>query len=381
MSYDRLLDQVCTHEVVEEALFFDTDRQTVRPLRPIAATASVRLRINGLINAPSPGSYIPAQATGLKGGPFNIQGGVNDRLVFQISNGSFQTVTLPSGKQLSAAAIADVLNASTMDAIFSSTAKRQLRLKSSKVGPGTTIFIRADGSTAATTLGLATNRSWRGQTISPGWSIISDPHTLSDRPVRLVVFDEPLKGFQDYVELNYATVQQECRRCGGLGIENDWRYAGQGSLITVQNENLLLQELLKITYTVRGSNPFNLWYGTDIVDTIGRKLSATGLVQNMIVSDINEAFRRWQSIKKQQEEVVGQQVSDEEYPFRLLNVTLQQSDQDPTIIFVSATVQNRSNKPIQIERGVRTPIPLDLLGSTQQQALLAQSIPDFNLVE
>jgi len=36
MSYDRQIDQVCTHMVVEEALFLFSDRRTVRPLRPIA---------------------------------------------------------------------------------------------------------------------------------------------------------------------------------------------------------------------------------------------------------------------------------------------------------------------------------------------------------
>jgi hypothetical protein len=101
----------------------------------------------------------------------------------------------------------------------------------------------------------------------------------------------------------------------------------------------------------------------------------------MIVSDVYEAFRRWQSVKKQQEEVVGQSVSDEEYPFRLLSVNLQQSEQDPTVIFVSATVQNRSSRPIQIERGLRTPMPLDLLGSTQQQSTFDATLPNYSLVE
>lgn len=381
MSYDRQLDQVCTHLVVEEALFLSADHQTVRPLRPIGAISSVKIRANGEVDVPSPGTYISAQATGIKSGPYNIQGGVNDRLVIRVGNGSFQTLTLPSGNQIPAARIVDSLNNVVRDAVFVSTSKRQVRVRSSLRGPGATIFVRGSGSTAANILGLATDRTWRGQTVVPGWSIVNDPNTLRDRPTRLVVFDSPLKGFQDYVELNYATVREECRRCGGLGIENDWRYTGQGKIITAQNEALLLQEMLKATYTVRGSNPFHTWYGTTIINSVGKKLSSTGLVQNMIVSDVYEAFRRWQSIKKQQEEVVGQAVSDEEYPFRLLSVTLQQSEQDPTVIFVNATVQNRSNKPIQIERGIRTPLPLDLMGSTQQQSTFNATLPNYNLVE
>ncbi len=363
MSYDRQLDQVCPHLVVEEALYLSSDRQTVKPLRPIAAISSVRLRLNGEIEVPSVGSYTPAQATGLKPGPFNIQGGVNDRLVVKIGDGPFQTLTLPSGNQVQASHVATLLNKSVREGVFSATSKRQLRLASSKVGPAGTILFSSSGSTAAALLGLATDRGWRGSVVAPGWSIVNDPNALRDRPYRLLVFDQTMKGYRDYVELNYTTVRQECRRCGGLGIENDWSYNGQGRVLRVQDENLLIQEVLKATYTVRGSNPFHLWYGTNIVNSIGRKLSSTGIVQNMIVSDIYEAFRRWQSVKKQQEEAVGQQVSDSEYPFRILTVALQPSDEDPTIIFVNATVQNRSNKPIQIARGIRTPIPLDLLGS------------------
>jgi hypothetical protein len=381
MSYDRQLDQLCPHMVIEEALPFADDRQTVRPLRPIAAISSVKLRIDGAIEVPSPGTHLPAQATGLKSGPFNVQGGSTDKLVLKVNEGSYQTLTVPSGTQISPEQIVNKLNLQIQEAAFSVTARKQIRLTTSNVGTKSTLFLAATGSTAANVLGLQTDRGWRGRTTYPGWTIVNDPNTLFDRPTRLVLFDEPLKGFNDWIELNYSTVRQECRRCGGLGVENDWRYDGRGNLLTVQGENLLMQELVKATYTVQGSNSFHPWYGTHIVNTIGKKLSSSGVIQNMITADIYEAFRRWQSVKKQQEEAAGQFVSDEEFPFRLLSVSLQQSEQDPTVIFVNATVQNRSDKPIQLDRGLRLPLPLDLLGSTQQEALLAQNLPDYRLVK
>ncbi len=145
------------------------------------------------------------------------------------------------------------------------------------------------------------------------------------------------------------------------------------------DEALLIQELQKDFFTIRGSNPFHTWYGSALLDTIGKKLTAGGFLQNLIVSDIYQAFNRWQSIKRQQEEKVGQFVSDREFPFRLLSVDLQQSTQDPTIIFVSITVQNRSSDPIQIERGLKLPQPIDLLGSTAQQGQIRQSLSNFVL--
>jgi hypothetical protein len=230
------------------------------------------------------------------------------------------------------------------------------------------------GTTVASTFGLTLDRAYRGQQIFPSWSLINDPNTLNDRPTRLIVFDAPIDGTNDFFEINYVTVRQECRRCGGSGVENDWRYNSLGKVIETRNADLLVQEVLKGTYTVKGTNPFHTWYGTNLLEMIGKKAADRGLVQNLILSDLQDSFRRWQSIKKQQEEVVGQFVSDEEYPFRLLVVNLEPDTQDPTIIFVNALIQNRtSNQPIQVTRGLKLPAPLDILGSTIQDSFLRQN--------
>lgn len=379
MSYDRKLDQVCPHFIVEEALYPNVDRQMVRPLRPIASGQSVVVRVNGLAEVPSYGFQIPAWATAAKQGPFDIQPGVNDTLVVSVNDSPEQTVTVPGGDHLSAKQLADQLNLAIRSAVFSVSAKRRIRLRSGREGPTATLMVGTTGSTMADTIGMPTNRGWRGQSIYPGWSLIRDPNTLSDRPTRLLLFDEPLSGTSDYVELSYTTVRQECRRCGGLGVENDWRYGRSGEVVQVRDEALLIQECLKAVYTVQGSNPFHRWYGSNLIRTVGKKLSASGLVQNLILSDINEAFRRWQAVKRKQEEAVGQVVTDAEYPFRLLSVTLEPSQKDPTILFVNSTVQNRSRQQIQIERGIKLPQPFDILGSTAQQGVIRQSLSDYVL--
>ena len=381
MSYDRLIEHVCPHMIVEEPLYISTNRQVVRPLRPIAAVSTVRVRFNGELDVPSYGFDIPAQATGSKSGPFTIQGGINDKLVLTVGDASPQTLTLPSGRSIPASQIADILNRSARNIAFTVTNKRQIRIVTYTRGDAATLFIHSAGSTAATTLGLSVSRGWRGKLVVPGWTIVSDPNTLDDRPTRLIIFDRPLKGYTDYVEINYTTVRQECRRCGGVGIEHDWRYDSSGKIIKVQGHDLLLQEVMKIIYTVLGSNRFHKWYGTTIINSIGKKLSSTGIVQNLILSEISDAFRRWQTVKRQQEENVGQLVTDEEYPFRLSVVNLQQSDIDPTIILVNVVVQSRSNKAIEIVRGIKVPMPIDLLGSTQQKELFSQTYPNYQLVQ
>lgn len=369
MSYDRKLEQICPHLIVEEALLFNADRQTVRPLRPIASSMSVRVRFNGEVEVPSTGLQLPASAKGASPGTFNVRAGINDTLVLSVNGGRDQTVVAPSGNSISTKALCTALTPRVTGLVFKPTKRFQVQMVTATRGPAATILVKP-GSTLAQTLGLVVGRVYRGQEVYPPWSLINDPNTLSDRPSRFVIFDRPIASASDFLEINYTTVRQECRRCGGVGIENDWQYTAAGTLVKVRKADLLSQEILKITYTEKGSNPFHPWYGTSLLDSIGKKLTDQGLVQNMILSDLQDAFRRWQSIKKQQEEDLGQFVSDEEFPFRLLVVNLERDPNDPTIIYVNAMVQNRSSSPIQITRGLMLPVPFDIQGSTVKGALL-----------
>lgn len=377
MSYDRQIDQICPHYIVQEALFPWIDRQTIYPLRPIATIASVRLRLNGNIPVPSQGVALPAQAVGSVAGPFSITTGVNDTLIVSVNQGPQQTVVIPSSSQITADQVAYYLNLKLQGVFFQSAGTQVSFLTTTEGRDVSVIFL--PGSTLCPTIGFTINREFRGQQLVPGWTVISDKNALVRQPNRLIVFDLPLSSGTDFVEIDYTTTAMQCRRCGGTGVEYDWRLALNGDVITVQDEALLIQELQKDFFTLLGSNPFHPWYGTNLLDTIGSKLTAGGVIQNLIVSDIYTAFNRWQQIKQQQQQNVGQFVSDKEYPYRLLSVQLQQSQQDPTVIFVNITVQNRSTQPIQISRGLKIPQPLDLLGASQQTGLIRQSLSNYVL--
>lgn len=373
MSFDRKLDKVCTHYVLEEPLYLSDDQVTVRPLRPIASASSVAVQVNGVTTVPSHGVHVPALATGSKIGPFNITS-ANNQLILQVDGGATQTLTVPTGTRVTTRQLVASLNSGAQGVYFSATSSNRVQIEAKSSGIGSVLSLQSGGSTLATTIGLSTNRVWRGKTPYPGWSLIQDPNTLSDRPTRLLVFDTPIKGFRTFVELDYATIREECRRCGGLGVENDWTYTVEGEVTEVRDFNLLLQEVQKVCFTVRGSNVFHSWYGTNIIETIGKKLTASGIVQNFIVSDLYEAFRRWQGIKRQQEETI-QTVSDGEYPFKLIGVNLEPSDQDPTIVFVTVNMQSRaSNKIIPVTKSLKLPEPLDILGSSAQQSFFEQTL-------
>lgn len=377
MSYDRQLEQLCPHLVAEEYLLMRGDRQVATPMRPIASSNSVVIRANGVSEIPSYGVQTPAQSGGSRSGPFTITYGVNNRLKVRVGNDPWQDILIPGGYRIQPDNLALILNTRLTGLQFYTTNNR-MQFRSNLLGPTATIFIDSD-STLATALGIPVNRHFSGKKVFPGWALVQKTNTLNDRPMRLIVFEEPLRADLNYLEVNYTTIREECRRCGGLGVENDWRYSVTGEITQARDEVLLIQEVQKIIYTITGTNSFHIWYGTRIVDQIGEKLVVGGILQNRITSDIYTAFGRWQSIKKQQEETVGQAVSDEEFPFQLQGVKLEQSQDDPTVLFITVTVVNRSMKPIQLVRGLRLPYPNNLLGATQQQEIV-RNLQNYSLV-
>ena len=375
MSYDRDLDQICPHFVVDETLYVDNTRQIVRPIKPIASLGSINLRLNGLLDIPSPGVQLPINVTGTANGPFTVTAGVNDTLVVKVNQGLPITVKVPPGSSMAASRVAGFLNFGLIGTGLQFNVVNGLQLQIQSAGTGYSATIWIDGaSTIAATIGFMSTHLYRGVNVTPGWSLVLDPQSIPALPYRMIVFDQPLRSVGDFVELSYNTVSNQCRRCGGTNVENDWRYGYTGEVGQVFDEALLLQEITKIMFTVRGTNPFHGWYGTTLTDSVGKKLTLGNFVQNLILSDVNTAFERWKNIKTQQQQSAGQNVTDKEFPFRLLSVTLQQSTQDPTVVYVNLVVQNRSTQPIQISRGIRLPQPLDLLGSTQQQGILQQSL-------
>lgn len=373
MSADLKIDQACPHFVSDEALFTGGDRRTVRPLRPIASAASVRVFLNHALEVPSEGVYLPAKVLGTRRGPFTLPSGL--ALELSVNQGQAQRVALPQVTKMAAPQLAGHLT-KRLDGAKFSVINDFLLLTSREAGPGSSIRINAidelvSGSVVrnrgAEALGFVAPREYRGLQNTPGWTLVTDPTTLADRPTRLILFDEPLKSASDFVEIGYNTVREECRRCGGVGIECDWRYDVNGNPVFVRDEDLLLQELQKNLFTLIGSNPFHTWYGSSLMQQVGRKLSASGLTQNLIAADIQQSFSRWQSIKRQQEDAMY--VSDREYPYQLMNVSVQSSSSDPTVILVDVTVQNRSNQPIQLSRGFRTQPSYELPASSTRPSL------------
>ncbi len=378
MTYDRQIDQVCTHQVVEEALPVGGDGRTVVPERPIASLDSVRVRLNGLLEVPPRGVALPAETLGRVRGPFATVTGVSDVLRVRVRAEAMQVLTVPSSPRISASQLAQLLNAQVTGCRFFAQNER-LGMRSDARGRSATLYVPAN-SALGSVVGFASPRELRGVDVCPGWSLVRQEGQLDDIPKRLVVFDAPLPLSASFAELDYITRKQECRRCGGTGVENDWRYGTDGNTGEVRNEALLIQELLKDFYTELGSNPFYPKYGSELMGKIGSKLINTaGGLQAAIAADLRLAFQAWQGVKKGQEQA-GQPVSDEEFPYRLLDVSVELSPVDPTVIFVVITVQNRSLQRVDLTRGVKLPQSLALLGTSAALGVFRQSLTRFTQV-
>lgn len=379
MSYDRQIDQTCPHIVVQEFLPVEIDRVTVMPIRPIASSNSVEIRLNGEINVPPSGVHSDARILSQQRGPMTVQAGVNDTVILRVGNGAPQTAQLHACSNRPVQEIATLLSNSIGGVTFFADATGRLGIRSNDLGTSAN-FMALPGSTFLTSVGIPLNRQYRGATVVPAWTLVRDTSTLSDRPRRNIVFNEVLKGFADYLEITYSTVRQECRRCGATGMEDDWRYAINGEVVQVVDEALLIQEVEKIMLTIQGTNTFHQWYGTHLLDSIGKKLAPNGAVLNLLYNDIQTAFRRWQSIKRQQEgPKVGQKVSDREFPQELVSIDMHPSSQDQTVVFIDVTIQNRSQDPIVIRRGIRFPLPLDFVESNPALGNIRQSLSDYVL--
>ena len=351
MSFDRQIDQNCPHFVREELLTVSDDRTTIRPFRPISAVNSIKVRLNGANLLPPEGLFTHPQVTSSKEGNFTLVAG--ETLTLDVPNQSTQTFTSPSAKAIVPKRVSDYLNSALSGASFYVSSTGRLEVKGALPGPASTLRL---GGTMATRLGFTPNREYRGTTVSPPWSLVNDPLTLLDRPMKLIVFDEPLRTSTNYVEIDYATVREECRRCGGIGREHDWRYSN-GKIVEVRDEALLLQEFSKSLFTIKGSNPFALWYGSELDQRIGTKQISGGFLRNLISQDVNETWRRYQGIKRQYE-ALGANLSDAEYPYQLNEVDVTYDPSDPTIIYLHITISSRALRPTPITRALRLSYPV-----------------------
>ena len=371
MSIEVKASYPCPHLIMEETVTLGVDRRTVNSKSPIAGSASVRILVNDSAYIPSGGLYSQAVQTSSKSGPYRIQscenlvGPKGNYFTVTTEEGS-ASVSLPLGERVPLETVQRTLRLSSINNLVSVDSKNgALSLTDrNEAGSSSEIHVSGEGADA---LGFEQTGA-RGREIYPPWQIIAESDTyptynrsLRDQQRRYVKFVRPLRT-NPTLKMTYTAMPNRCLRCGGTYVENDWRFNTSGEVITIENENLLYQACLKAVLTVRGSNPYHVGYGSKMTTRIGRKL--TGAAAMLIRQDVQAALTQVKSLQSGQRKY--QSVTNREMLYKIENVDVRPSQDDPTVFFVDVSVRNAANRPIRLSTVFSVPGTIALAGSNNK---------------
>lgn len=161
----------------------------------------------------------------------------------------------------------------------------------------------------------------------------------------ILLFDKKIKFYEPIIEVSYTTQVKYCPKCNGRKIVDDFIYNNRGDIETVKNEDLLFQRFEKMILTNVRSNVFHKWYGTNLVDLIGMKITDRVLLRNRIIGEINSVAEK---IKNIQGKIVssGRKISSRELLDKILNIELRDTD-DPSMFIINVVL--RTQKGTELE--------------------------------
>jgi phage baseplate assembly protein W len=219
---------------------------------------------------------------------------------------------------------------------------------------GVTSWIEVGGSVLPS-LGFDLQTRSKGKEVYPAWELAPRPDTVLTN--RFPRFLYPVRQ-NPVFKVTYRVPVRRCLRCGGSGVENDYRFDGQGLALEVENENLLQQAALKILLTTKGSNPFHKWYGSTLKSRVGTK--AVGLIAAIIDEDVRRALENLQRL--QVEQARYQAVSYKERLATIKSVRTFPLKEDPTSFYVETFVTNASREPVNVSTFFTVPDVISLNG-------------------
>ena len=366
MSTDFQIAFPCPHLTIEERVPLESDRRSLLTRQPVSSGSFVVMTANDGVNIPAEGLFSSGRVVASTAGPFNIRKGRN---AVTLVNGKGHTseIFLPVGTRVSTDRVVELLTAAVRNAglgILIVNRNGGLAISDfDAAGQSSRIEVRG---LAAESIGFTHQIAARGQKVYPAWVMAEREELVNTVNInqflqistRYPQFVEPVRG-NPVLKLTYATVQVRCRRCQTYAIENDYRFDQQGGAILIENENLLNQMLLKILTTRRGSNPFHTFYGSILLDQIGKKaLSGSALAINEDVLRTIDTFKKLQTIQGK-----FQNITAKERLFRVLSVNVLPKADDPTVFLVNIVATNASGDPISISTVFATPGTAALVGS------------------
>jgi phage baseplate assembly protein W len=361
----------CPHLIVEEPVALGSDGRSLVTRAPVSNATSVRVLVNDDFYVPASGLYSQALLQA-RSGPYRIErctgvlGPDANEITVASSQGTV-TLSLPTGKRIKTADLERALKVTALNDIVTITTRNNAIAFGDAATTGPRSFVRVSGK-GADALGFS-QKGARGREIYPGWRLVarqdsypsSTPRGLIPVPARYPQFVKPVAGNPD-IKVTYAAMPERCPRCQATYVENDYRFNAGGSVVTIENEDLLYQACLKALLTERGSNPYHPGYGSRLLSRIGSKQVRSTAAA--VREDVINALTRVQSLQSGQRKF--QQVKDRERLYRINSVSVRPSADDPTVFFVDASVTNGTGTPVQLNIVYSAPGAVALAGSNGQ---------------
>lgn len=198
------------------------------------------------------------------------------------------------------------------------------------------------------------------------WMLANSVNYLGNKAIK---FQYVQKSTDDFYELSYLTTLGTCPKCLGSGFEFDLSVDVLGHLVTVENETKLMQDMVKGTITIKGSNPYYTWYGTVIDALIGSKLANFTNIRVAVSQDVNNLVKNLKDMQSQQALIVGQNVTPNEMINQLISITVTQPDpnNEPTTIQIAIVFDSQAgnvrviNRVIDISQVNQSGLPINQL--------------------
>lgn len=357
MSFDFQIGFPCPHFIVEERTELSSDRRGLITHSTIAAKGSVSILVNDEYFIPQTGLFSRAVLRSSESGPYRVVK-YEDELTVANQTSSF-SITLPRGQRVAVNDIVELCNrafkSSGTQTIFAVNVSGYLVFYE-VAGAGGSSRVRVSGSSVAT-LGFR-QRAAKGKELYPPWILEKQLSPNGEEFGRFIRFTKPIKT-NPIFKVSYTTPPNKCIRCGATYVENDFRQDRNGDLRLIGDENLLYQMCLKALLTIKGSNPYYRWYGTELNNAIGKKM-VLGM-QNVVKQEVSNALRTVQNAQTAQSKY--QRVSSKEKLFSLQSVVVSPHQSDPTAYLVDVVVTNASQQPVSISIAYTSPGAVALAGS------------------
>lgn len=197
--------------------------------------------------------------------------------------------------------------------------------------------------------------TYRPKGINSETGLVVLPITPDAHDVVIISYNYQNNVTPDIIGVDYATGINVCPKCNGIGMYDDLQYDGVGLVMTVENEDKLIQDLRKLIITIKGSNKEHIWYGTNLEKLVGQSL-LMDFVKTQILAEVHNAYQDMKSLQVQQENY--QLVTDREFMNYLDNIKVEQNTANKNLWTITCDVINQAGTFVELREEILFESPL-----------------------